>query len=106
MMKTVNDYIQDGFRQRGIEVSWADLLKIEFYSTISGEGEMDVAYIPRIDVAIAKFIHSLFLQGNISEGGFSVSSAPKENVVLYYQSLCKQYGLRDELSNKPKVTFL
>ena len=29
-----------------------------------------------------------------------------DSLMKLYSWLCKQYGLKDELSNKPKVTFL
>lgn len=56
--------------------------------------------------AIAKFIPSLLLRAtSISESGFSMSWNI-QGIKDYYSFLCKQYGLKDELGNKPKVTFL
>ena len=58
----------------------------------------------RVSVAIAKFIPSLLLRAtSISESGFSMSWNI-QGIKDYF--LCKQYGLKDELSSKPKVTFL
>ena len=60
----------------------------------------------RVSVAIAKFIPSLLLRAtSISESGFSMSW-DIQGIKDYYSLLCKQYGLKDELSNKPKCTFL
>ena len=42
---------------------------------------------------------------SISESGFSMSWN-LQGIKDYYSFLCKEYGLKDELSNKPKVTFL
>ena len=39
------------------------------------------------------------------ESGFSMSWNI-QGIKDYYSFLCKQYGLKDELGNKPKVTFL
>ena len=60
----------------------------------------------RVSVAIAKFIPSLLLRAtSISESGFSMSWNI-QGIKDYYSFLCKKYGLKDELSNNPKVTFL
>lgn len=62
----------------------------------------------RVSVAIAKFIPSLLLRAtSISESGFFFSMSWNiKGIKDYYSFLCKQYGLKDELGNKPKVTFL
>lgn len=75
-------------------------------SKISGEDEMNQDCYDRVSVAIAKFIPSLLLRAtSISESGFSMSW-DIQGIKDYYSLLCKQYGLKDELSNKPKCTFL
>ena len=103
---TVNDYIQQKFQIFGIQVSEADILDMCLTSKISGEDEMNEYCCVRVSVAIAKFIPSLLLRAtSISEGGFSMSWNI-QGIKDYYSFLCKQYGLKDELSNKPKVTFL
>lgn len=103
---TVNDYISQKFQTFGIQLSEADLLDMCLNSKISGEDEMNQDCQTRVLVAIAKFIPSLLLRAtSISESGFSMSWDIK-GIKEYYSWLCKQYGLKDELSNKPKVTFL
>ena len=73
---------------------------------INGEDEMNEDCYGRVSVAIAKFIPSLLLRAtSISESGFSMSWNI-QGIKDYYSFLCKQYGLKDELSNKPKCTFL
>lgn len=102
----VNDYIQQKFQTFGIQMSEADLLDMCLNSKISGEDEMNENCYSRVSVAIAKFIPSLLLHAtSISESGFSMSWN-LEGIKQYYSFLCKQYGLKDELSDKPKVTFL
>lgn len=103
---TVKGYIQQKFQSFGIQLSEADLLDMCLNSKISGEDEMNEDYHGRISVAIAKFIPSLLLRAtSISESGFSMSWNI-QGIKDYYSFLCKLYGLKDELSNKPKCTFL
>lgn len=103
---TVADYIQQKFQTFGIQLSEADLLEISLNSNVRGEGEMNQDCYVRVSVAIAKFIPSLLLRAtSISESGFSMSWNI-QGIKSYYSLLCKQYGLKDKLSNKPKCTFL
>ena len=100
------DYIKQKFQTFGINLSEADLLDMCLNSKISGEDEMNEECYGRVSVAIVKFIPSLLLRAtSISESGFSMSWNI-QGIKDYYSWLCKQYGLKDELSNKPKVTFL
>lgn len=103
---TVADFIIQKLQTFGIQLSEADLLDMCLNSKISGENEVNEDNCMRVSVAIAKFIPSLLLRAtSISESGFSMSWNI-QGIKDYYSFLCKQYGLRDELSNKPKVTFL
>lgn len=103
---TVKEYISQKFQTFGIQVSEADLLDMCLNLKISGEDEMNGDCYGRVSVAIAKFIPSLLLRAtSISESGFSMSW-DIQGIKDYYSFLCKQYGLKDELSNKPKCTFL
>lgn len=103
---TINDYIGQRFQTFGIQVSEADLLDMCLDAKINGEDEINEDCHTRVAVAIAKFIPSLLLRAtSISESGFSMSWNI-QGVKDYYSWLCKQYGLKDELSNKPKCSFL
>lgn len=103
---TINDYIQQRFQTFGIQLSEADLLDMCLNAKISGEDEMNADCYGRVSVAIAKFIPSLLLRAtSISESGFSMSWNI-QGIKDYYSFLCKEYGLKDELSDKPKCTFL
>ena len=103
---TVNGYIQQKFQTFGIQLSEADLLDVCLASKISGEEEMNEDCYGLVSVAIAKFIPSLLLRAtSISESGFSMSWNI-QGIKDYYSLLCKQYGLKDELTDKPKCTFL
>lgn len=103
---TVNEYISQRFQTFGIQLSEADLLDMCLNSKISGEDEMNEDAVSRVLYGIVKFIPSLLLRAtSISESGFSMSWDIK-GIKDYYSFLCKKYGLKDELSNKPKCTFL
>ena len=103
---TVNEYISRKFQSFGINLSEADLLDMCLNAKISGEDEMNKDCYGRVSVAIAKFIPSLLLRAtSISESGFSMSWNI-QGIKDYYSLLCNQYGLKDELSSKPQVTFL
>lgn len=103
---TVNEYISQKFQSFGINLSEADLLDMCLNAKISGEDEMNKGCYGHVSVAIALFIPSLLLRAtSISESGFSMSWNI-QGIKDYYSFLCKKYGLKDELSNKPKCTFL
>lgn len=103
---TVKEYILQKFQTFGIQVSEADLLDMCLNLKINGDGEMSPDNHTSVHVSIARFIPSLLLRAtSISESGFSMSWNI-QGIKDYYSFLCKQYGLKDELSNKPKCTFL
>lgn len=103
---TVNEYISKKFQSFGIQLSEADLLDMCMNAKISGEDEIAPDNHTRVHVSIARFIPSLLLRAtSISESGFSMSWNI-QGIKDYYSFLCKKYGLKDELNNKPKVTFL
>ena len=103
---TVRDYIEQKFQTFGINLSEADLWDMCLNSMVGGEDEMNEDCYGLVSVAIAKFIPSLLLRAtSISESGFSMSWNI-QGIKDYYSWVCKKYGLKDELSNKPKVTFL
>lgn len=102
----VKDYIQQRFQTFGISISEADLYDMCLNANISGDGEVNELNHNSVSVAMAKFIPSLLLRAtSISESGFSMSWNI-EGIKEYYAYLCRMYGLKDELTQKPKVTFL
>lgn len=103
---TINDYIGQKFQTFGIQLSEADLLDMCLSANVSGEDEMTPDNHTRVHVSIARFIPSLLLRAtSISESGFSMSWNI-QGIKGYYSFLCKQHGLKDELSDKRKCTFL
>lgn len=98
----VADYIKQKFQTFGIQLSEADLLDI----SLGLDVELTEDNKTRVNVAIVEFIPNLLLRAtSISESGFSMSWN-LQGIKDYYSLKCKEYGLVDELSNKPKVTFL
>ena len=75
---------------------------------LDGEAPFAEENRARLEVACAKQIPWMIQNpSSVSESGFSVSwSNHVDSLMKLYSWLCKQYGLKDELSNKPKVTFL
>lgn len=103
---TVKEYILQKFHVFGINLSEADLLDVYLASGINGEDEINETIHNHVEVSIVKFIPSLLLRAtSIDESGFSMSWNT-QGIKDYYSLLCKRYGLKDELNNKPKVTFL
>ena len=103
---TINKYISDKFQKYRIQLSEADLLDIALSNSLNGEDEVMDKNVSKVNVAIARFIPELLLSPtSIGESGFSISWDIK-GVKDYYSLLCKKYGLKDQLNNKPKVTFL
>lgn len=102
----VDNYIKQKFQTFGIQLSEADLLDIVISNGLDVNEDVDNENHGRVSISIARFTPSLLLRAqSIGEGGFSMSWN-LEGIKQYYSFLCKMYGLKDELSNKPKATFL
>lgn len=96
-----SDYIKQKFQSFGIQLSEADLLDLN----VSDE-EVTNENIDGVIISMVKFIPSLLLRPSINESGFSITLAQRENIISYYSLKCNEYGIKDELSDKPKVEFL
>ena len=100
------DYVRQRFQGFGFALSDADVLDICLAAKASADDEMNENNSGFISVAIAKFIPSLLLRASsVNENGFSMSWNT-QGIKEYYSYLCRQYGIEDELNEKPKVTFL
>ena len=98
----IRDYIKQKFQTFGIQLSEADLLDM----TINPDDEVTEDNKEIVNFKIVKFIPNIMLRAtSISESGFSMSWNI-QGLKDYYSMMCKQYGIDDLLSNKPKVTFL
>jgi len=98
----IADYIKQKFQSFGIQLSEADLLDI----STNLEDEVTDENKEIVNYNIVKFIPNLLLRAtSISESGFSMSWNI-QGIKDFYSMKCKEYGLKDNLSDKPKVTFL
>lgn len=103
---TVTDYIKQKFQTFGINLSEAELLDLCLSAGVSQEDEVSDSNASRISVAMVKFIPSLLLRAtSVSESGFSMSWNI-DGIKSYYAMMCKEYGLKNELSTRPKVKFI
>lgn len=98
---TIGDYIRQKFQSFGYQISEADLLDM----TLSGEDEINSENKALVEFKIVKFIPSLLMRANVSESGFSFSY-DKDGIIKYYSMKCREFGIEDLLTNKPRVTFL
>lgn len=103
---TVKDYITSKFQSFGINLSEADFADVAL-SGVDIDSELTNDNRKAVYLSIVRFIipQLLLRAKSISESGFSVSY-DTEDILQYYAWLCGQLGIKDELSQKPTVTFL
>lgn len=100
----VKDYISAKFQTFGISLSEADLVDITLSTNIDLESDISIENKRAVEVTMAGFIPALLLRTNWTQGDMS-ESYNSQGVKDYYSYLCKLYGLEDQLSPKPTVTF-
>lgn len=97
----VRGFIKGRFQMFGIRLS-----DVELISMWDEDTDYTSSIKTKVEVAIVRFIPELLLRAtSISESGFSMSWDIK-GIKEYYSLKCKELGLDDKLSTKPKVTFL
>lgn len=103
---TIKNYITSKFQPFGVNLSEADLADIVL-SGVDIDSELTTDNRNTVYLSIVKFIipQLLLRARSISESGFSVSFETKD-ILQYYAWLCKELGIKDELNQKPSVTFL
>lgn len=103
---TVEEYITQKFSALGYTPTAADTLDITVSSNLSPEDEVTSDNVEIVGIGICNFIPLLLARPqSISESGFSVSWNV-DGMKKWYNYLCNRYGLADELSDTPRVTFL
>lgn len=91
----------------GITLSDASIEGVLLREGLDGLSELDASNIRSADIAMVKFIPRLLLSPqSVSEGGYSLSRAQRDSIETYYSFMCKKYGIKNELTMKPKVSFL
>lgn len=104
-MKAVQ-FISDKVKAFGISISEADLVEVKLNTGLTDESDVTEDIMPTVAYGLTFIIPQLLARPrSISEGGVSVSWDTK-GLRDYYSLLCKQYGIKDELSDKAEVTFL
>lgn len=100
----VKDYISTKFQSFGISLSEADLVDITLSTNIDLESDISTENKRAVEISMVGFIPALLLRANWSQGDMS-ESYNSQGVKDHYSYLCKLYGLEDQLSPKPTVTF-
>lgn len=104
---TVSEHIRRSFMDFGLNLSDASLEGILLREGLEGSAEFSAANIRSVDIAMVKSIPMLLLSPqSVSEGGYSLSRAQRDSIETYYSFMCKKYGIKDELTRKPKVKLL
>lgn len=104
---TVTEYISQTFLDFGVRLSEASVLGIVKRNKLGSYDGIGDANFPQVEVAVVKSIPMLLLTPqNVSEGSLSISRTQRDSITEYYRTRCKELGLKDELTRKPKITFL
>jgi len=101
------EYISQVFMDFGVRLSDAAVTGIVLRNNLTANDFVGAENINSVDVAIVKSIPMLLLTpSSVGEGGLSISKAQNESITSYYKMRCKELGIKDTLTKKPKVTFL
>lgn len=106
----VTDYIKQTFMDFGVALSDANLLAILKPSGVNGDDDAENLsdnQFRAVSVSMTMFIPTLLLRGSsksVSENGHTKSQSwDIQGIKDYYSLKCKEYGLKDLLSNKPTI---
>ena len=104
---TVSDYIKGQFEDFGVRLSDASVVEITIKGKLTSSDEVTESNFDKVNMAIVKSIPKLLMMPqSISEGSMSITKAQREAIMDYYRLQCKELGMKDELTKRPKVTFL
>ncbi len=104
---TVSDYIKGQFEDFGVRLSDASVVEITIKGKLTSSDEVTESNFDKVNRAIVKSIPKLLMMPqSISEGSMSITKAQRETIMDYYRLQCKELGMKDELTKRPKVTFL
>ena len=103
----ISEYIVRQFEDFGMRLSEAAVLEFVNKNKLEADAEVSKSNFRSVHVATVKFVPRLLIMPqSISEGGVSISKASREAILDWYRMQCKEYGIKDELSKRPTVTFL
>lgn len=108
---TVAEHIRDRLSKFGIRLSNADIDVICDNGNLNSYDEYNKSMATKVEYGIALSIPELQAVSqsySVSENGHSKSETRNiKGLLNWYSTLCKKYGLEDELNaDKPKVKFL
>ena len=107
---TASEYVNEKFKAWDVHLSQAETLDILLPSHLNAAQEITIDNIEAVNIGIVRFIPTLMLRAtskSVSENGHSKSvSWDLSAIKSYYSMMCKRYGIADELSAKPHISFI
>lgn len=104
---TVSEYIKGQFEDFGMRLSDASVLEFVLKNGLTANAEVSASNFREVQVATVKFVPKLLaMPQSVQEGGLSISKAAHDSLRDWYRMQCKELGIKDELTKRPKVTFL
>lgn len=104
---TVSEYISQMFMDFGVKLSDAAVLGIALRNSLDAGDDVLADNFSAVETAVVKAVPMLLLTpSSISEGGLSISKAQHDSILEFYKMRCKELGIKDELTRKPKIKFL
>ena len=107
---TISGYIKGQFEDFGVRLSEASVLEIAIkcgHGTDADETEVSDSNFREVQRALVKFVPNILLTPtSVQEGGMTISRADRESILAWYRLKCKELGIKDQLTQKPRVTFL
>ena len=104
---TISEFIKEQFEDFGVRLSGASVLEIITKNKLTGTDEVSESIIRQVSVALVKYTPKLLaMPTSVQEGGMTISKADRDSILAWYRWQCKELGLKDELTKRPRVTFL
>lgn len=104
---TISEYIKGQFADFGMRLSDASVLEITKRNQLAADAEVSDDNFRDVDVAVVKAVPKLLIMPqSIQEGGMVISKASRDAILDWYKMRCKELGIKDELTKRPRVTFL
>lgn len=104
---TVAEYISQTFLDFGVKLSDAAIFGIAMRNHLDPQSNLVAGIFSQAEIAVVKSVPLLLLTPqSVAEGSLSISRAQRDSISEFYRLRCKELGLKDELTRKPKVTIL
>lgn len=104
---TVQEYIRQTFKDFGVTLSEAAVSGIILRNGLGADADVSSANIESVDRAVVKNVPTLLLTpAAFSEGSLSISRTQVDAIKSWYHMRCKELGIKDELTKRPRVTIL